>query len=95
MKKQGAVKAKAKTSMWAPALVAGLFATSAFVAATQVKGEEDTIVSHAYSFFGDAKYPADYPHLDYVNPDAPKGGEISVWAQGTYDSFNPGPNAKL
>ena len=45
-------------------------------------------VSHGYSFFGDLKYPADFPHLDYVNPDAPKGGEISQWGFGTFDSFN-------
>jgi microcin C transport system substrate-binding protein len=28
------------------------------------------------------------PHLDYVNPEAPKGGEISFWSQGNFDSFN-------
>jgi microcin C transport system substrate-binding protein len=50
--------------------------------------EGDTIVSHGYSFFGDLKYPADFDHLDYVDPDAPKGGEISEWAQGNFDSFN-------
>jgi microcin C transport system substrate-binding protein len=50
--------------------------------------ERDTIVSHGYSFFGDLKYPADFDHLGYVNPDAPKGGEISQWAQGNFDSFN-------
>ncbi|NCV67914.1 MAG: ABC transporter substrate-binding protein, partial [Rhodobacteraceae bacterium] len=41
------------------------------------------------NFFGELKYPADYKHLDYVNPDAPKGGEISIWTMGTFDSFNP------
>lgn len=45
-------------------------------------------VTHRYSNFDDTKYPADFAHLDYVNPDAPKGGEISQWAQGTFDSFN-------
>ena len=35
------------------------------------------------------KLPADFTHLDYVNPDAPKGGEISQWAFGTFDSLNP------
>ncbi len=47
------------------------------------------ITSHGYSTFGELKYPADFAHLDYVNPDAPKGGEISVWAQGTFDTMNP------
>jgi microcin C transport system substrate-binding protein len=45
-------------------------------------------VSHGYSNFDGLMYPADFPHWNYVNPDAPKGGEISQWAQGTFDSFN-------
>ena len=45
-------------------------------------------VSHGYSFFGDLKYPADFAHLEDVNPTAPKGGEISQWGFGTFDSFN-------
>lgn len=44
--------------------------------------------SHGFSNFGALKYDADFAHLDYVNPDAPKGGAISLWAQGTFDSFN-------
>ncbi|MFD2738206.1 extracellular solute-binding protein [Sulfitobacter aestuarii] len=47
------------------------------------------IKSHGYSFYGDLKYPEDYSHFDYVNPDAPKGGEISLSALGTFDSMNP------
>jgi microcin C transport system substrate-binding protein len=49
---------------------------------------QDITASYGFSNFGALKYPADFAHLDYVNPDAPKGGEISVWAQGTFDSFN-------
>lgn len=49
---------------------------------------QDVTVSHGYSSFGELKYPAEFDHLDYVNPDAPKGGEISTWALGTFDSFN-------
>ena len=49
---------------------------------------EDTIVTHAYSNFGEVKYGPDIVHLDYVNPDAPKGGEFSLSASGTFDSFN-------
>jgi len=51
--------------------------------------EAGIITSHGYSTFGELKYPADFTHLDYVNPDAPKGGEISTWAQGTFDTLNP------
>ena len=50
---------------------------------------EPIITNHGFSNFGELKYPADFAHLDYVNPDAPKGGEIAVWAQGTFDSMNP------
>ncbi|MBN4083140.1 ABC transporter substrate-binding protein, partial [bacterium AH-315-B06] len=38
---------------------------------------------------GDLKYPADFHHFDYVNPDAPKGGEVRRSARGGFDTFNP------
>lgn len=51
---------------------------------------QDVTVSHAITTFGDPpKYAADFQHLDYVNPDAPKGGEISQWTFGGFDSLNP------
>src|SRR5215475_15332006 len=37
----------------------------------------DEIETHGISAFGDLKYPADFKHFDYVNPDAPKGGGFS------------------
>lgn len=43
---------------------------------------------HGLSLFGDVKYPADFKHFDYVNPDAPKGGTVRLGAFGTFDSFN-------
>lgn len=33
--------------------------------------------THGISAFGDLKYPPHFTHLDYVNPDAPKGGTFS------------------
>ncbi len=54
-----------------------------------VWAKSDVIKSYGISTFGELKYPADFKHLDYVNPDAPKGGEISLWAPGTFDSMNP------
>ena len=50
---------------------------------------ENTITAHGISTFGELKYPAGFTHLDYVNPDAPKGGEISEWTSGGFDSMNP------
>lgn len=46
---------------------------------------------HGLSTFGALKYPPDFKHFDYVNPDAPKGGRIVTMGTGgasTYDSFN-------
>jgi microcin C transport system substrate-binding protein len=43
---------------------------------------------HATSLIGTPKYPADFKHFDYVNPDAPKGGSVRLTATGTFDSFN-------
>ena len=50
---------------------------------------DDLVRSHGYSFYGDLKYPADFARFDYVNPDAPKGGEISLAVVGTFDSMHP------
>lgn len=38
--------------------------------------------------FGEAKHPNGFEHLDYVNPNAPKGGSVTYGAIGTFDSFN-------
>ncbi len=61
----------------------------ALAAQTLVARAETVITSHGISTFGDLKLPADFPHLPYVNPNAPKGGELSQWAAGTFDSLNP------
>ena len=53
------------------------------------RADEDMTRAHGYNFFGELSYPEDFPHFSYVNPDAPKGGEISLWASGTFDSLNP------
>lgn len=44
---------------------------------------------HALSAFGDVKYPSDFKRYDYVNPTAPKGGVVRMFAPGTFDNFNP------
>jgi len=52
--------------------------------------------SHGMSVFGDLKYPPDFKHFDYVNPEAPKGGlfstipSIRAYNQSfyTFNSFN-------
>ena len=71
---------------WAAFMVLGL----SVIWATHVWADEGKITrSHGYSFYGDLTYPVDYPHFNYVNPDAPKGGEISIAFVGSLDSMNP------
>ena len=75
-------------------ILTAFFVLSVGVLLTQATLAQDgdgtrVIRSHGYSYFGDLTYPADYEHFEYVNPDAPKGGEISLHAPGTFDSMNP------
>ncbi len=44
---------------------------------------------HALALHGTPKYAADFAHFDYVNPDAPKGGNLSLGVIGSFDSLNP------
>jgi microcin C transport system substrate-binding protein len=65
------------------ALLAGVFLVSAGAAADNGK--------HGLSVFGELKYPADFKHFEWVNPDAPKGGRlatIGIVARTSFDSFN-------
>ncbi|MDN8615725.1 extracellular solute-binding protein [Variovorax ginsengisoli] len=51
-----------------------------------------TWAAHAYAQFGDIKYPPGFTHFDYVNPQAPKGGEIRMvppTRPTNFDKFNP------
>ncbi|MBP2295178.1 extracellular solute-binding protein [Azospirillum rugosum] len=45
--------------------------------------------SHAVTAHGTPKYGPDFKHFDYVNPDAPKGGEVKLATYGSFDSLNP------
>jgi microcin C transport system substrate-binding protein len=71
----------------APALglTANLSMTEAAHAQAATEGLE---WRHALSLFGDVKYPADFKHFDYVNPNAPKGGIARMISIGTFDNFN-------
>jgi microcin C transport system substrate-binding protein len=48
--------------------------------------------AHGYALWGTLKYPADFAQFDYVNPAAPKGGELRLVSNlrvSTFDKFNP------
>lgn len=44
---------------------------------------------HGLTILGTPALPADFHHFPYVNPDAPKGGEVVFGAIGSFDGFNP------
>ncbi len=46
------------------------------------------ILVHAFSIFGEPKYKENFKQLDYVNAQAPKGGEVKFDFIGTFDTFN-------
>jgi peptide/nickel transport system substrate-binding protein len=45
--------------------------------------------SYALAMHGEPALPADFAHMPYVNPDAPKGGRLVQGILGTFDSLNP------
>lgn len=45
--------------------------------------------AHAIAMHGSPQEPAGFPHFRYVNPDAPKGGRITLGMSGSFDSLNP------
>ncbi len=45
-------------------------------------------VSHGIAMHGEPKYDDGFSHFDFVNPQAPKGGELRLASQGTFDSFH-------
>jgi microcin C transport system substrate-binding protein len=48
--------------------------------------------AHGYALWGELRYPSDFRHFTYVNPDAPKGGELRLVSNlrvSTFDKYNP------
>ena len=48
--------------------------------------------AHGYALWGDLKYPADFKNFDYVNSNAPKGGELRLVSNvrnSNFDKYNP------
>lgn len=60
-----------------------IFALLFFGIFLQVKAE------HAITLFGTPKYPKNFSHFEYANPDAPKGGIFKNYALGDFNSLNP------
>jgi microcin C transport system substrate-binding protein len=59
------------------------------LAALPASAQEEPQHHHAVSLIGTPKYPPDFQHFDYVNPDAPKAGLVRMADIGSFDSLNP------
>src|SRR3990172_1321730 len=70
---------------------AGLASVLAVTAFVPGASSAAALPRHGLSIFGDLKYPPDFSHFEYVDPDAPKGGRVAqIGSSGssTFDSFN-------
>tara|TARA_R110002033_G_scaffold43672_3_gene85674 strand:+ start:2432 stop:4291 length:1860 start_codon:yes stop_codon:yes gene_type:complete len=57
---------------------------------TAVATANQPLPQHALTLYDEApKYPVDFQHFDYANPDAPKGGTLRLAGFGGFDSLNP------
>src|ERR1700675_3382693 len=61
------------------------FGISLTIAAGTVSADE----SYAIAMHGAPALPADFTHMPYANPEAPKGGRLVQGVLGTFDSLNP------
>ena len=52
------------------------------------QANENSIISSNFSLRDTPKYGKGFTHFDYVNPNAPKGGSVTLSTTGTFDSFN-------
>ncbi|MDD7805181.1 MAG: extracellular solute-binding protein [Endozoicomonas sp. (ex Botrylloides leachii)] len=51
--------------------------------------ESQANMRHAITLYGEPKYPADFTHFDYTNPNAPKGGALKQAVIGLFNNLNP------
>ena len=58
------------------------------VLVSPVAPAEEILPQHGLAIHGTPRYPPDFPYLQYVNPNAPKGGRLRLAVRGTFDSFN-------
>src|SRR3954452_1800793 len=72
---------------WLRAFVCGVLVWGFWPVLNVSKGSADE--SYAIAMHGPPALPADFHHMPYANPDAPKGGRLVQGVLGTFDSLNP------
>ncbi len=85
MNRRGALRAVCG-ALGAPVLAGA--AASALGMPRPVWAQPAVTTSPALSRFGPPHYPAGFPHFDYVNPAAPRGGTVVLSELGTFDTLN-------
>jgi len=77
---------RAALAVLLPALAA---ASLAVVAPAAAQDTDAGTRAHGVAMHGAPKYGDGFAHLDYANPDAPKGGTLTQAVVGSFDSLNP------
>lgn len=62
---------------------------AALALAAAARAEEAPVPRHGIAMHGETRHGPGFRHLGYVDPDAPKGGEIRHAVTGSFDSLNP------
>ncbi|KZL17547.1 Oligopeptide-binding protein AppA precursor [Pseudovibrio axinellae] len=65
-----------------------VFSTMTTLAFSAANAQDTVPWTHGIAMHGKPELAAGYTHLPYANPDAPKGGRLSLGVQGTFDSLN-------
>ena len=58
-----------------------------FCSLYSLSGFAEIISSNAIAMHGKPKYGNDFKYVDYINPDALKGGKVIFSSTGTFDTF--------
>lgn len=68
-----------------------IFALLPALVLTPLQAAEETKAVHALAMHGTPKYPADFEHFEYADPNAKKGGRLRLAAVSSsgFDSLNP------
>jgi len=70
-------------------LTVAALALLSFLPAANRAAADESQCRTALSLVETPKYGPDFKNFDWVNPDAPKGGALRQWADGTFDTLNP------